>query len=100
MLITLPDAFLTTDLSPTMSSALVSLVPVLDGTNYAKWARAMEPFLKTQKLWRIVARLDRYPVDPAATRALAAGTDIPDPPAAIVTAREEWNATNDLAVGN
>src|ERR1700679_884835 len=39
MLITLPDAFLSN--SPTMSTTLMQLVPLLDGSNYLPWARSM-----------------------------------------------------------
>lgn len=34
-----------------MSNALTSLVPVLDGTNYQEWAKAMQAYLMSMDLW-------------------------------------------------
>ena len=34
-----------------MLNALTSLVPVLDGTNYQEWAKAMEAYLMSMDLW-------------------------------------------------
>ena len=36
-----------------MSGQLASFVPVLDGTNYLKWSRLMEAYLKMQNLWSL-----------------------------------------------
>jgi hypothetical protein len=36
------------------SSSLITLLPVLDGTNYPAWADQMEPFLHSQKLWSLM----------------------------------------------
>ena len=50
-----------------MSQALVNLVPLLDGSNYKAWARAMESYLKSMDLWEIISRDEPQPtfVDPA-----------------------------------
>ena len=34
-----------------MSNALTTLVPVLDGTNYHKWFKAMQVYLMSMDLW-------------------------------------------------
>ena len=36
-----------------MSSALIQLIPILDGANYTTWACFMEAFLRSQQLWRM-----------------------------------------------
>ena len=50
-----------------MSQALVNLVPLLDGSNYKAWARAMESYLKSMDLWEIISRDEPWPtfVNPA-----------------------------------
>ena len=34
-----------------MSNALTSLVPILDGTNYREWSKAMQAYLMSMDLW-------------------------------------------------
>ena len=66
MLITLPDAFLTN--TPTMLTALMQLIPVLDGSNYLPWACAMTTYLNFQGLWPIVCGTECYSVEPNAPK--------------------------------
>jgi hypothetical protein len=75
MLILLPDAFLPNN--PTMSTALMQLVPVLNGSNYLPWAHAITAYLKSQGLWGIVVGTETYPTDPNAPK--------PTAPAATLT---------------
>jgi hypothetical protein len=49
----------------------MQLVPVLDGTNYLPWARAMTAYLKSQGLWGIVVGTESYPTDPNAPKPTA-----------------------------
>jgi Domain of unknown function (DUF4219) len=51
-------------LSTTMSNTLISLVPVLDGTNYHPWKRSMEAYLKSQDLWNITTGIETSPETP------------------------------------
>ena len=37
-----------------MSNALQTLVPVLDGSNYRRWAELMQAYLQQQEVWIIV----------------------------------------------
>ena len=83
-----------------MSSALLQLVPVLDGTNYTVWARSMEAFLRSQQLWRMAAGWTQFPADPAITAAILAGTTAPAPTEKYVKLQEEWNTSNDAIIGN
>jgi hypothetical protein len=39
-----------------MSSQLTSLVPVLDGPNFQRWAPAMRSFLMAQGQWRLMKK--------------------------------------------
>ena len=34
-----------------MSNALTTLVPILDGTNYREWSKAMQAYLMSMDLW-------------------------------------------------
>ena len=34
-----------------MSNALTTLVPILDGTNYCEWSKAMHAYLMSMDLW-------------------------------------------------
>ncbi|KAH9010119.1 hypothetical protein EDB84DRAFT_1570777 [Lactarius hengduanensis] len=44
-----------------MSNALTSLVPVLDGTNYQEWAKAMEAYLMSIDLWEYASGEEAEP---------------------------------------
>ena len=72
-----------------MSQALQNLVPVLDGTNYMVWARAMQAYLMSQQLWLVT---DGTWVRPT-----------PADPAAITVAERqaflEWNQASQQAKG-
>ena len=83
-----------------MSSALLQLVPVLDGTNYTVWARSMEAFLRSQQLWRMAAGWVQFPSDPAVRAAVLAGSTPPTITEKYVKLQEEWNASNDAVIGN
>ena len=83
-----------------MSSALLQLIPVLDGTNYTVWARSMEAFLRSQQLWRMAAGWTWFPANPAVTAAILAGTVAPATTEKYVKLQEEWNASNDAIIGN
>ena len=83
-----------------MSSALMQLVPVLDGANYTIWACSMEAFLRSQQLWRMTAGWITFPVDPAIAAAHQAGTPAPAPTEKYVKLAKEWNASNDAVIGN
>ena len=48
-----PHYLLYTLKTNTMSSALIQLIPVLDGANYTTWAHSMEAFLRSQLLWKM-----------------------------------------------
>jgi hypothetical protein len=63
----------------------MQLVPVLDGSNYLSWSRAMEVFLKSQMLWRITNGDIPYPINPAAAKTKF-GDHIPDPSQEILEA--------------
>jgi hypothetical protein len=84
---------------PTMSSALMQLVPVLDESNYPSWSSAMETFLKSQSLWRITIGDTPYPINPAAANTKF-GDPISDPPQEILEAHSSWQKKNDAALSN
>ena len=70
---------------PIMSSALMQLIPVLNGSNYLSWSSTIETFLKSQLLWRITFGDTPYPINPAATNTKF-GDPIPDPSQKILEA--------------
>ena len=80
---------LTIHRSPTLSSALMQLIPILDGANYTNWACSMEAFLRSQQLWRMAQGFVLYPVDPAISAAQQAGTQVPAPTDKYVKLGEE-----------
>ena len=53
-----------------MSSALTSLVPVLEGPNYQMWAPSMTSYLMSQGQWKILSKVKPKPI-----KAVAATTD-------------------------
>ena len=62
-----------------MSSALLQLIPILDGTNYTVWACSMEAFLRSQQLWRVTQGWITFLINPAITVAHQVGTVVPAP---------------------
>src|SRR6202789_2408461 len=82
-----------------MTSALMQLVPLLDGSNYPSWSSAMKAFLMSQMLWRITNGDTSYPIDPAATNTKF-GDPLPDPSQEILEARQSWQKKNDAALSN
>src|SRR6202789_4132894 len=99
MLTTFPDAFLPND--PTMSTALMQLVPLLDGSNYLPWARSMRAYLKSQGLWAIVNGTERYPIDPNAPKPSPSGTSPSGYtlPKEIEEAQKAYWLKNNAAIG-
>src|SRR6202789_1641040 len=83
----------------TMPSALMQLVPLLDGSNYLSWSSAMKAFLMSQALWRITNGDTPYPIDPAAANTKF-GDPLPDPSQEILEARQSWQKKNDAALSN
>jgi transposase InsO family protein len=69
-------------LSERMSSQLTNFVPVLDGSNYGLWSKAMKAFLQSQGLW-----------------GYAEGT-FATPLATDVDARAAWDKANGMTIGN
>jgi hypothetical protein len=72
-----------------MSTALNTIVPVLDGTNYQVWMRAMKAFLRSQDLWFYVNGTWTRPgfADPA------------NPTDAEIAARNLWDSNSNKAMG-
>ena len=100
MLITLPDTFLPN--IPTMLTALMQLVPVLDGSNYLPWAHAMTTYLKSQGLWPIVNGTEHYPVNSTTPKTPPSGSPSVSTytvPKEVEKARRAYWLKNDQAMG-
>jgi len=48
------------------TTSIVSLVPLLNGTNYHQWAITMKAYLQVQELWSIVGGNEITPKRPTA----------------------------------
>ncbi len=71
-----------------MSNALTSLVPVLDGTNYQEWAKAMEAYLMSMDLWEYANGDEKQP------------TQSSPPTQDEKIAFKAWKSTNQKALAN
>ena len=68
-------------------SSSISLIPVLDGTNYMDWSSYMKAYLMTQKAWAVVSGEYKKPV-------------LSSPPTAEqVKDALDWAELNYIAVG-
>lgn len=83
---------MTSQILITMSSVLVQLVSVLDGSNYLQWADQIEAYFMANDLWSVV--IGNYPQPTE----LAIGTD--EEIAANHKEREDWMSKNHRALGN
>ena len=93
-----------------MSSALTSLVPVLDGTNFQQWASAMKSYLMSQGQWKCVARPPSFAISskkaPKASSSKKTDEEEEETPTAVAIpdddqeAKEAFEELNDKAVGN
>jgi hypothetical protein len=84
---TLPYAMLTLILTD-MSNALTSLVPILDGTNYRKWSKAMQAYLMSMDLWEYANGDEDQPT-------------LPDAPTnEELAAHKAWRSANQKALAN
>jgi Domain of unknown function (DUF4219)/gag-polypeptide of LTR copia-type len=83
-----------------MSNALITLVPVLDGTNYHSWKCSMEAYLKSQDLWNVTTSVETSPETP--TWELDNGTivDISPIPNYIIAAWVKFTTNVQKAAGN
>jgi Domain of unknown function (DUF4219) len=83
-----------------MSNALITLVPVLDGTNYHSWKHSMEAYLKSQDLWNITISDETSPETPQ--QQLEDGTfkDISPIPNYIISAHFKFTTNAQKATGN
>ena len=75
-----------------MSSQLTTLVPVLEGPNYASWVENMQSYLMAQGQWRI---LTRNCPQPKMAKEAGEGDDPLN-----LDAIELWHETNTKALGN
>ena len=84
--------------SHTMSSALTSLVCVLDGTNYQQWAAQMQSYLMSQGQRKCVIKTAPGLIEKEEEADEATGKE-----AKVVTNQDvldAWEETNSKAVGN
>ena len=72
-----------------MSQNVSNLIPVLDGSNYGIWSKAMKAYLMSVGLWGHVS--NTVPMPDAA--------DFPDA-AAFATANAEWTKHDNMAMGH
>jgi hypothetical protein len=71
-----------------MSNALTSLVPMLDGTNYREWSKAMQAYLMSMDLWEYANGDEDQPT-------------LPDAPTnEELTAHKAWRSANQKALAN
>jgi len=79
-----------------MSSALTSLVPVLEGPNYQMWAPSMMSYLMSQGQWKILTKACPKPIP-----AVAATTNTKAVPSNNLAEEiEEWEEIDTKAHGN
>ena len=71
-----------------MSNALTTLIPILDGTNYHEWSKAMQAYLMSMDLWEFANRDESKPTISATS------TD------AKRAAHKAWKSTNQKALAN
>ena len=76
-----------------MSSQLTTLVPLLDGTNYQKWASCMKSFLMSQGQWKVV-KDGSFP--PEVTKTETEGVTVTTGQKEL----DEWNKLVEKAMGN
>ena len=93
-----------------MSSALTSLIPVLDGTNFQQWASAMKSYLMSQGQWKCIARPPSFATSskraPKASSSKKTDEEEEETATAVAIpdddqeAKEAFEELNDKAVGN
>ena len=71
-----------------MSNALTTLVPLLDGTNYREWSKAMQAYLMSMDLWEYANGDESEPTLPA------------NPSAEQRAAHKAWKSSNQKALAN
>jgi Domain of unknown function (DUF4219) len=83
-----------------MSNALITLVPILDGTNYCNWKRSMEAYLKSQDLWNVTTGVETSPATPQVQLEDGTFKDVSPVPDYIIAARVKFTTNAQKATGN
>ena len=90
-----------------MSSSAITVVPILNGTNYNEWASAMRAYLQINKLWFYVNGNKTCPENTYCSPTNAElqsetyppGTRISTTTEAIKEKQSEWDELDDAAIG-
>ena len=90
-----------------MSSSAITIVPILNGTNYNEWASAMRAYLQINKLWFYVNGNKTCPEDTYCNpttaeiqnQTYASGTRIHTTSQEILDKQPEWDELDDAAIG-
>jgi Domain of unknown function (DUF4219)/gag-polypeptide of LTR copia-type len=83
-----------------MSNTLITLVPILDGTNYRNWKRSMEAYLKSQDLWNVTTGVETSPVTPQVQLEDGTFEDVSLVPDYIIATHVKFTTNVQKAAGN